>query len=209
MIRQVRYAIMAQRHDSAKTDPDADFYPTPPWAIRALMEYAPPFNGTKFTTCLEPACGDGTMSRTLSEYFDEVKSCDLHDRGYGTQQDFLTMPTHIKYDWVITNPPFSLAEQFILKAFEVSTVGVAMFARTQLLEGKGRYQRLYSPRPPTYVMPFVERVPIFKRVLKPNASTATSYSWFVWHHTNVSHKNTLVLWIPPCRDQLEREGDYV
>ncbi|MCP4697756.1 MAG: hypothetical protein GY862_13025, partial [Gammaproteobacteria bacterium] len=37
-------------------------------------------------------------------------------------------------------------------------------------------------------------------------STATSYAWFVW---TKGHKGaTAVNWIPPCREELEREGDY-
>jgi predicted RNA methylase len=202
------YAHRAQRH-SGRKDPtaDDDFYPTPPWATRALMTYGLTEQDYQGATCLEPACGNGVMAKVLKEYFHRVDANDIVDRGYlGTVENFLTMDTQFKYNWVITNPPFSIADQFILKAFEVSTVGVAMFARTQLLEGKARYEQLYSPRPPTLVMPFVERVPLYKNRLNPTGSTATSYSWFVWKHDYGD--DTLVRWIPPCRKLLERESDY-
>lgn len=39
----------------------------------------------------------------------------------------------------------------------------------------------------------------------PAASTATSYCWLGWVH---GAEPLPMLWIPPCRKALEREGDY-
>jgi hypothetical protein len=38
------------------------------------------------------------------------------------------------------------------------------------------------------------------------ASTATGYAWLVWEKDGLGHSE--VVWIPPCRKVLEREGDY-
>jgi len=136
------------------------------------------------------------MYGALEEYFDEV------DTG---PKDFFTLSR--EYDWIITNPPFSDAEKFILHAYDLARIGVCMLCRTQFLEGKQRYANLYTQKAPSYVAQFVERVPMVKGRLDPKATTATAYAWFVWlprERTNI----TQVLWIPPCRTELEKEEDY-
>jgi hypothetical protein len=42
--------------------------------------------------------------------------------------------------------------------------------------------------------------------LDGKATTATGYAWFVWEK-NLAGTSRL-MWIPPCRKQLERPGDY-
>lgn len=57
----------------------ADFYPTPSWATKALIDHED-FEGSIW----EPACGDGAISKTLEGYGGyDVTSTDLYDRGYG------------------------------------------------------------------------------------------------------------------------------
>lgn len=52
---------------------------------------------------------------------------------------------------------------------------------------------------------FSERVPMFKGKLDATGSTATAYCWLVW---TKDVPGTTFVWIPPCRRQLERPGDY-
>lgn len=202
-----KFAVMAQRK-SKKTEPD--FFPTPPWATRALLEN---LNKGVLKKCsvLEPACGKGHMAKTLEEYFGIVYASDIIQYGYSMQHDFLddiAYPREPTFDWVITNPPFKLAEEFILKALQIAKVGVAIFARTQFLEGNKRYRNIYSDHHPSQVMPFVERVPLFKNRLNRKGSTATSYSWFVWDKTMGRWPYTYINWIAPCRKELEKDSDY-
>jgi hypothetical protein len=56
--------------------------------------------------------------------------------------------------------------------------------------------------------PITERLPIVKGRLDQNASTATSYAWLVWQKDQAQSVWQTKL-IPPCRKQLEREGDYL
>jgi hypothetical protein len=200
-----KFAFMAQRK-SKKSEPD--FFPTPPWATRALLESFDKSLMAKQTVS-ESACGKGHMSNVLQEYFEEVHSADINDYGYGAVQDFLGDDVCAEYDWIITNPPFKNAEEFILRALERARVGVAMLARTQLLEGKKRYENVYSKHPPYSINQFVERVPMVKNRLDRKASTATSYAWFVWRKDILrSYPDTDMKWIAPCRKQLERDSDY-
>ena len=115
------------------------------------------------------------MSKPLAEYFSTIDSSDLVDYGFGSQQNFLTaMYCTRNYDWIITNPPFVLAESFIGKALDIAREGVAMLVRTSFIEGVGRYNNLFRDRPPTICAQFVERVPMVKGRVDRSASTATS-----------------------------------
>jgi hypothetical protein len=147
------------------------------------------------------------MSKVLEEYFKAVQSYDIEDYGYAERGDFLKQPHAVdSFDWVITNPPFKLAEAFVLRALPIARRGVAVFARTVFIESVGRYDRLFRDKPPTKVAQFVERVPIVKGRLEKTASTATGYCWLVWEKPGTAE--TRVVWIPPCRRNLERSTDY-
>ena len=98
--------------------------------------------------------------------------------------DFLSAkPCHIDrdVDWIITNPPFKLAEGFALRALEIARVGVCLLLRTNWLEGKDRYENLFSRYPPAFVAQFVERVTMTEgRIADQTKQSATSYAWFCW-----------------------------
>lgn len=159
-------------------------------------------------SCLEPACGAGHMAKTLAEYFGSVSASDIFPYGYGDVKDFLDFdePSE-RFDWVITNPPFKYAEEFINKALSISNRGVAMLVRTVFIESVGRYDRIFSKNPPQKFAQFSERVPMVKGRLDKKASTATGYSWIVWEK-NIASDPRLV-WVPPCRKSLERDEDYL
>lgn len=198
---------MSQRVE-AKNSPD-DF-PTPPWATRALLEHVlGQSDRLRKQTCLEPACGAGHMAKVLKEYFGNVHSSDAYDYGYAPIRDFLQERCKASsYDWVITNPPFRLAEEFLLEALKVAREGVAILARTVFLESVSRYNGIFRDMPPTKFAQFVERVPMVKGRLDKKATTATGYAWFVWEkkaRTDISR----LMWVPPCRRTLERPGDYL
>jgi len=204
-MQNTSHAVMSQRVEAADS---LDDFPTPPWASRALIEYViENKRAVASMTCLEPACGVGHMSKVLKEYFAKVHDADIGDYGYGKVRDFLTYPyPDDAYDWVITNPPFRLAEEFVLRALKVSRVGVAILARTVFLESAGRYRAIFQTTPPTKFAQFVERVPMIKGRLDKSATTATGYCWLVWEKRKPGSPQ--LVWIPPCRKALERQGDY-
>lgn len=202
MNQNTSHAVMAQRNP-VRVD-DLDFFPSPPWSTRALCQQIIGVRGSD--TCLEPACGQGHMAMTLSEYFKTLVANDIADYGYGGISDFIHDPQD-EVDWVITNPPFKLAEQFVHKALAIARVGVAILERTVFLESVGRHKRLFTPAPPSIVAVFAERVPMVYGRLDRKAASATSYSWFVWLKQDTS-RETELKWIEPCRAELERDSDY-
>jgi hypothetical protein len=210
-------AVMASRHEP----PDSlDYFPTPPWATRALCKHvlANHLNITS-DSAWDPACGEGHMSAVLAEFFAPVIATDIFDYsgadrahwapGWLRSQDFLDEKANTPVvDWIITNPPFKVAIDFALRAIDLAHVGVAMLVRTQWLESVGRYQRLFEPRPPTIFAPFVERVPMVKGCWDPTASTATSYAWFVWIRGEEYAPAITTKLIPPgCRNALTKPDD--
>lgn len=204
MTQNTSSAVMAQRiepHDSL------DDFPTPPWGTRALMTHVlqPP----RHWRIWEPACNRGFMCDALREYCDTVIASDIYDYGiYAEVRDFLWPTQSYDVDWVITNPPFRLAAQFIEKGLSVANQGVAMLVRTQFLESVGRYENLFKDQPPSTIAVFTERLTMVKGRLDPECSTATSYCWVIWQKSLLGQVLTRFMWIPPCRKQLEKPGDY-
>lgn len=198
-------AVMQRRaepHDSL------DDFPTPPWATRALLGVvaARSLRGLADQTCREPAANRGHMVRPLAEAFGSVEAADVHDYGAGFPvRDYLFGPDPVPVDWTITNPPFRLAQAFILRALNTSNAGVAVIVRSAFLEGIARHKELFEPFPPTLVLQFTERVVMHKGRLAPEGSTATAYCWIIWEH---GYSGTALRWIAPCRRRLERPGDY-
>lgn len=221
-------AVMQQRKARADLElgprgfPRAlDYFPTPPWATRALCEHlteAGELLGRQ--TCWEPACGEGHMARPLGESFRSVFASDVQSyHGLHALADFLVDgPRFEAVDWIVTNPPFAMAERFIDIARAKAVRGVAMFVRSAFTEGAARYRDLFSKHPPATVLQFAERVVLLEqRLVRANtpdpfnprenrgASSATSYCWLIWRP---GFSDTRHRWIAPCRERLERPGDY-
>lgn len=203
--QNISTAVMARRkepHDSL------DYFPTPPWATRALAVHCIDVKGARIW---EPACGDGHMSRALAEYAQSVVASDVHDYGWGHPvHDFLMpfLPSEAAgMDWVVTNPPFQLAERFIHRGLEVAPC-VAVLVRSAFAESIQRYEKLFRDNPPKLIAQFVERVPMVKGAVDKDASSATAYCWMVWNRSTLPAGDARMMWIPPCRDKLERPTDY-
>lgn len=203
-MQNMSHAVMSQRVEPADSPDD---FPTPPWATRALLEHIISRQSIGGMSCLEPACGAGHMAKVLKEYFGEVTAADAYDYGYGEVRDYLEGNyANGEFDWVITNPPFRLAEDFVVRSLETARCGVAMLVRSVFLESVGRYNRLFQQHPPSIFAQFVERVPMVRGRLDAKATTATGYAWMVWEKGNKDYPK--VAWIPPCRKVLEKPHDY-
>ena len=111
-----------------------DYYATNPKAVEMLL--------TNYTfdaaTILEPCVGGGHIANAINNFFANqrvITGLDLVDRGYPNTivQDFLTWETDRKFEGIITNPPFSLAQEFIEKGMELLTDDgqMAMFLKIQ------------------------------------------------------------------------------
>lgn len=159
--------------------------------------YATPYGGTEllldnvnFTgNFLEPCVGGGHIAEIIKRYYNvEIFGSDLVDRGYPNTlvADFLTHKFDRKFDNIITNPPYSLAQEFLEKGMEVVNDNgkIAMFLKIQFLEGAKR-REMFIHYPPKYIYVFSKRQNPWRNGSqvdekgKPWASTMC-FAWFIW-----------------------------
>lgn len=115
---------------------ERDFYPTPPDVTQALINYLKIPQGKLIWEC---ACGDGDMVEVFQQNGYKCIGTDIKD-GY----DFLTHS--VDCDWIITNPPFNLSEQFIKRAVELKKP-FAFLLKSQYWHSKRRL-KLFEIAPP-------------------------------------------------------------
>lgn len=214
-------AVMQRRRPAPKA---LDHFPTPPFATRAMLEVLAgeigPLDGL---TAWDPCCAEGHMVKPLLEAFGGVRASDVHQ-----YQPFLAGGDHELLDFalagwresqldvIVMNPPFRLAFEFIETGLKLGRRAVGVLVRSAFLESESRYKRLWSKRPPTFVLQFSERVVMLEgRLVRRGAidpftgkksTSATAYSWLVWIAGD--DRETRMRWLAPCMTRLERPGDY-
>lgn len=125
------------------------------------------------------------IADVLVKHGHQVQSIDIVDRGYkGTEvRDFLSITKDdLKFSPdIITNPPYSLAKEFVEHSLDISmdSVKVAMFLKIQFLESKKRYD-LFMKYPPKKIYVFTNRVSCGKNGVFSKDGSAVCYAWFVW-----------------------------
>lgn len=177
----------------------SDFYETPYSMTEQLLKVEK-FEGS----ILEPSSGKGAIMRVLEKELvnSDITGYDLVSDG----KDFLEETGH--YDNVVTNPPFSLAFEFILKAKKVARHKFAMLLPLSYLHGQERYIRIYSDV--SYGLMNVHvftRYPMLGEELRLDGKYNTGmmvYAWYVW--LNGYCGNPSIKWIDNNRYVLKK-GD--
>lgn len=169
---------------SGKFRPLDDHFPTPREAVYPLVRHLALPRHIE-----EPACGEGHIARVLEEYGYQVTASNLVDRGYGeTGRDFLKGEK--RAPCLITNPPFSLDEEFVLHALALGYDVACFFLRIKWLCGADRYRRIMGPTPPCVVLPFIERIKFYAGDTpvedQPGWNTE-DFAWFVWRAGFIGH----------------------
>lgn len=161
-----------------------DYYATPYESTEALMKVEK-FEGD----FIEPCVGGGHIAEVLKKYYPnaEVVGIDLVDRGYeGT-----IVSSYFDYNFqgdfnVVTNPPYSLAQEFLEHSLSQLKEGkkVAMFLKIQFLEGTKR-KGLFKKYPPKNIYVFSKRQspwrngnPTDEKGKRWNSTMC--FAWFVW-----------------------------
>jgi hypothetical protein len=142
------------------TSREADFWPTPAWVTHALLDAYPP-SAQSVRFILEPAIGDGAVARVCNE------------RGYQThlgfdvrldcaQQTLDCTESFICCDFlrqievadaggrgIITNPPFSLAREFVVACRKLEPDYLALLLPISALAGTQEWRPVWLEHPPT------------------------------------------------------------
>lgn len=150
-----------------------DFYPTPANVTCALADYL----NLSGKTVWEPACGAGHMAEALKACGATVIATELHGQGYGEQGvDFLNAPLPA-CEWIVTNPPFKLAEQFIRRCI-AHGVPFAMLLKSQYWHSARRME-LFMAHQPAAILPLTLR-PDFHFGTKGGSPTMEC-AWTIWN----------------------------
>ena len=171
-------AIGATNHSAREREAN-DYYATDPKAVDLLLTKERP------ASCIwECACGEGHLSKRLTERGYTVFSSDKIDRGCGEQRDFL-LQTCLPFEGcdILTNPPYKYATEFVLKALELLKEGsrLFLFLKLTFLEGQARQRLIFRPYPPQKVYVFTKRIVCAKGGnFSLYSNSAVSYGWFVW-----------------------------
>lgn len=153
---------------------ESDYYPTPSECTQALIDF---LDLPKRYTIWEPACGEGFMTKVFKDNGYEVISTDINQYGFSDNlEDFLTSPGK-QCDWIITNPPFSLSEEFILKCISLRKP-FALLLKSQYWHAKSRFS-LFMKHRPSYVLPMTWR-PDFEFGKRGGAPTMECI-WTIWN----------------------------
>lgn len=184
---------------------DNDFYATDPAAVNMLFDAlatvgCPVERPVSF---MEPCVGNGNIAGRVLQMYPSITDTafvDVVDRGYpGTElEDFLAKDFgDRRFDLIVTNPPYSLALEFVQKCRELLVDGglLAMFLRIQYWEGEKRRADLLAS-PPVYCFPFAKRMPIWNngRPRDENGkrwATTLCHAWFVWKKGNTEMCRTM------------------
>jgi hypothetical protein len=102
-----------------------DDFQTPPAALDILLPYL-----TKFDMIWECACGNGNLVNAL-------RANDYKVIGTDKEYDFITSPPPADVKCIVTNPPYSLKNEFVARCF-VLGLPFALLMPLSALEGKER-----------------------------------------------------------------------
>lgn len=158
-----------------------EYYPTPPDVTASLLRRLNIPNGTQIWEC---ACGEGFMAEAMIGKGYKVYATNLHDQGYGeVGKDFLTTGDQ-NLDWIITNPPFKLADKFIEHAasFEKKK-HFAFLLKNQYWHARKRTD-LFRNNPPSLILALNWR-PDFLFGARGGTPTM-EVCWNVWFADDIS-----------------------
>lgn len=170
---------------------ESEVFETPTWCVDRLLEsHELPQHG--LMRWLEPCAGDGAIIKATQNYAKRTQTYDnitWHANELRPDIDttaapcwwtsnYLTWdPERLKeYHVVISNPPFSLAQEVIVKSWGAKTI--CMLLRVNFLGSIERSHWLRNNMPDVLVLP--NRPPFSLNKHGKLAVDATEYAWFIW-----------------------------
>lgn len=149
---------------------DADFYVTPEGAFKPLIPWLP-----RQTYFWEPCCGDGRLIRWLRESGREAGGADLNPRPEWPCDPVDFLEDESPRNFIITNPPFSRAQECVDRALSNSTE-VMMLLRLNFLGAQKRREWWRMNEPSA----------LFVLSARPDftggGGDSCEYAWFYWGH---------------------------
>ena len=185
---------MASAQTSKETRQPLDFYPTPEFYTRALLEHLPIDKGDDI---LCPFAGNGDIAQVLACHTGYLPLCnDLHSYGYTLDyMEDLSNLGHYKYlpkcEWVIDNPPYNLISNtdHVKELYNLATKGLCLLLRqTWYSAGTGQTgvsdRGRWLSKHPASMRITLPRYPFANnsKTGKPQTD-ACAHEWVIWDKT--------------------------
>lgn len=161
-----------------------DWYPTHRRDVRLALGMLPPWLNP--TRILDPGAGTGVWGDVARERWPQARivgaelSTEPPTAAYDAWRhgDFLTMPFYERFDLVIGNPPYNIAEDMIRRSLDLIADGdfCVQLLRLGFLESLSRAKGLFREHPPLKVGVYAKR-PSFQ---EDQRTDATAYAAFCW-----------------------------
>lgn len=189
--KSVFSCIGASNHSDYEREAN-DYYSTDASAITLLHKHNLLDTDVQYW---ETAVGGGRLAKELKRLgYNVTRETDLFDRGYGDVGiDFLKCNDVFEGN-LITNPPYSMINDWIVKSIELASNKSYIFCRIQTIETINRYKRIFRDDPPVLICPFVKRINCYRNDDTSFKQSAVCYSWFIWDNT-VDNSETRVKWL--------------
>lgn len=157
-----------------------DVYETPKWAVKALLDLVPIRQDWKY---LEPCRASGRFYEELpiGSAWGEIRE----------GVDYLST-AYSRVDCIITNPPYSLAQEFVEKAHDDADV-IIMLLRVGFLESMRRSE-FWEKFPLDHLITLSKR-PSFTDDGKTDGA---GYAYFVWDKQGKLGLKKPFYWISPA-----------
>ncbi|MCP3685367.1 MAG: DNA methyltransferase [bacterium] len=146
-----------------------DFYPTPTYTVKSLIDC---LDLRRINSFLEPCKGNGSI-------YNSVEVPDKHYCELLEGINYLTTTFEEEFDLIVTNPPYSLAQQFLEKSLSEAKT-VCYLLRINFLGSQKRKDWWKRITPPNKLLVLSKR-PKFVN----NKSDRTEYAWYCWDNYNV------------------------
>lgn len=157
-----------------------DYYASNPFDVEQIIDI---LHIDKMSSILEPCAGEGHIAKTLNKLgYINVKTNDLIKRGYELDFniDYLNFKLPIKrFDYIITNPPFKYAKDFIERSLEYADK-VIILAKLDLLESNKRKDLNNKYLSNVYVHSNRAKFALNGEEKYFNKSSSMSSAWFVY-----------------------------
>jgi 16S rRNA A1518/A1519 N6-dimethyltransferase RsmA/KsgA/DIM1 with predicted DNA glycosylase/AP lyase activity len=169
---------------------ESDFYATPEYIVtKFLNHYDVDFNSLRV---MEAFAGNGNMCRAIKNKYPKCSIWANEIRGEErvnlmqcsnqiTMWDFLNIDNIDGVDIVMSNPPYSIAQECIEHCFKIKNPNttVIMLLRLAFLESKKRYE--FWQRHPVNKLYVLSERPSF---MQNGKTDATAYAFFVFDNSN-------------------------
>ena len=174
---------------------DGDFYRTPSWVVRALLE-SEPLHGP----ILEPSCGDGAILGELAErHYEPLVGVELDPNRFRLAQDqenpdrrcavycgdYLQPDQYLRQTlgkWrfasIVTNPPYKQAAEFVRSSLARVQPGgrVCMLLRLNFLGSSRKRLDVVGPGSGLARVIVLAKRPSFTG----KGTDACEYAWMIW-----------------------------